>query len=411
MQNGPWQVVNVRKAKFDWDIVPFPAGPAGSTPRVSGSGFAIPGRRRRCRSRAGLDPAQDAHQHRRARTSTPRPVATTRPGSAPASAFQPPPANLGIVQQILAGKIAGGHPFDVTTNWNQVKQMLGQDLPRGFLGQVTVGRGDRRPDPAARRPDDASTRTTCASPPPAAGLKEGNVAVQTVPSTDRPPHRPAHPTDAGAGATVRPARRGCSCCRASSGSWSSPPGPVVAAGVISLLDWNLFSPPTFAGLNNFWRLGGDPTFWSALVNTAYFTLASVPLTIVVSLALALLLNRGPAAGRGVPLAPAAALRHHHGGRRVRLDLALHPARRAGQRRARAGRHRRAGLAHLRHLGDARADPDERVEGLRLRDGGVPRRAAGHPAAALRGRAGGRQQPVAELPATSPCRCSRRRSSS
>ena len=69
-------------------------------------------------------------------------------------------------------------------------------------------------------------------------------------------------------------------------------GPVVAAGVISLLDWNLFSPPTFAGLRNFTRLGGDPTFWSALVNTAYFTVASVPLTIVVSLALALLLGHG-----------------------------------------------------------------------------------------------------------------------
>ncbi|MEJ3654352.1 sugar ABC transporter permease [Actinomycetes bacterium KLBMP 9759] len=69
-------------------------------------------------------------------------------------------------------------------------------------------------------------------------------------------------------------------------------GPVVAAGVISLLDWNLFGPPTFAGLENFARLGGDPTFWAALVNTAYFTLVSVPLTIVVSLALALLLNQG-----------------------------------------------------------------------------------------------------------------------
>jgi multiple sugar transport system substrate-binding protein len=54
------------------------------------------------------------------------------------SAFQPPPDNLGIVQDILAGKIAGGHAFDVTTNWNQVKQLLGQDLPRTFLGQVTV---------------------------------------------------------------------------------------------------------------------------------------------------------------------------------------------------------------------------------------------------------------------------------
>ncbi|MFC5267293.1 carbohydrate ABC transporter permease [Kribbella qitaiheensis] len=69
-------------------------------------------------------------------------------------------------------------------------------------------------------------------------------------------------------------------------------GPVVAAGVISLLNWNLFSAPTFAGLKNFARLGPDPTFWSALGNTAYFTFVSVPLTIAVSLGLALLLNQG-----------------------------------------------------------------------------------------------------------------------
>jgi len=69
-------------------------------------------------------------------------------------------------------------------------------------------------------------------------------------------------------------------------------GPVLAAGVVSLLDWNLFSPPAFAGPRNFARLAGDATFWSALGNTAYFTFASVPLTIVVSLALALLLNQG-----------------------------------------------------------------------------------------------------------------------
>jgi len=69
-------------------------------------------------------------------------------------------------------------------------------------------------------------------------------------------------------------------------------GPVLAAGVISLLDWNLFSPPSFAGVRNFVRLADDSTFWSALGNTAYFTFASVPLTMLVSLALALLLNQG-----------------------------------------------------------------------------------------------------------------------
>ncbi|MBA2811448.1 sugar ABC transporter permease [Streptomyces sp. KM273126] len=69
-------------------------------------------------------------------------------------------------------------------------------------------------------------------------------------------------------------------------------GPVIAAGVISLLDWNLFSPPGFAGPDNFTRLGPDPTFWTAFGNTLYFTFVSVPLTLLVSLALALLLNQG-----------------------------------------------------------------------------------------------------------------------
>jgi multiple sugar transport system substrate-binding protein len=136
MQNGPWQVVNVRKAEFEWDIVPFPAGPAGSTPRVSGSGFAIPAAvegpdlelawnlLKTLTSTGALNIYAEAGRNNPARYSA-------------GSAFQPPPANVGIVQRILAGEIAGGHPFEVTTNWNQVKQMLNQDLPRSFLGQIT----------------------------------------------------------------------------------------------------------------------------------------------------------------------------------------------------------------------------------------------------------------------------------
>jgi multiple sugar transport system substrate-binding protein len=137
MQNGPWQVVNVRKAKFDWDVVPFPAGPAGSRPRVSGSSFAIPSGvssddlefawklLKTLTSMGALDIYAKAGRNNPARLSA-------------GTAFKPPPDNLGVVQEILAGKVAGGHPFDVTTNWNQVKQLLSQDLPRTFLGQVTV---------------------------------------------------------------------------------------------------------------------------------------------------------------------------------------------------------------------------------------------------------------------------------
>jgi multiple sugar transport system substrate-binding protein len=136
MQNGPWQVVNARKAKFEWDIVPFPAGPAGSTPRVSGSVFAIPAAvdgpdlelawrlLKTLTSTGALDIYAKAGRNNPARYSA-------------GSAFRPPPANVGIVQRILAGEIAGGHPFDVTTNWNQIKLLLNQDLPRSFLGQIT----------------------------------------------------------------------------------------------------------------------------------------------------------------------------------------------------------------------------------------------------------------------------------
>ncbi|MEV0579838.1 sugar ABC transporter substrate-binding protein [Streptomyces sp. NPDC050392] len=138
LQNGPWQVVNARKAKFDWDIIPFPAGAAGSTPRVSGTGFAIPSGVREgaeldlawkllktLTSTGALDIYAKAGRNNPARRSA-------------GSAFQPPPANLGIVRNILAGKLASGHAYDVTTNWNQVEQLLGQDLPRAFLGQVGI---------------------------------------------------------------------------------------------------------------------------------------------------------------------------------------------------------------------------------------------------------------------------------
>jgi len=137
MQNGPWQVVNARKAEFEWDIIPFPAGPAGSLPRVSGSSFAIPAGvadsdldlawrlLKTLTSRGALDIYAKAGRNNPARYSA-------------GTAFRPPPDNLGIVQRILAGEMAGGHPFDVTTNWNQIRQLLAQDLPRSFLGQVTV---------------------------------------------------------------------------------------------------------------------------------------------------------------------------------------------------------------------------------------------------------------------------------
>ncbi len=137
MQNGPWQVLNVRKAKFEWDVVPFPAGPAGSLPRVSGSAFTIP---------AGTSDVEAAWQLLTTLTSTPALDIYARAGRnnparrSASNAFEPPPANLGIVQQILAGELpgAGGHRYVTTTNWNEVRQITAQELPRSYLGQRDI---------------------------------------------------------------------------------------------------------------------------------------------------------------------------------------------------------------------------------------------------------------------------------
>jgi ABC-type sugar transport system permease subunit len=60
---------------------------------------------------------------------------------------------------------------------------------------------------------------------------------------------------------------------------------------ISFTDWSLLGSPTWVGLTNFKQLFGDSTFWTAWVNTLYYTGVSVPLSMIVGLAIALLLNR------------------------------------------------------------------------------------------------------------------------
>lgn len=76
--------------------------------------------------------------------------------------------------------------------------------------------------------------------------------------------------------------------------------PVVAALGLSLTDYDLYALADirhlrFVALGNYWDLLHQPKFWSALGHTFYFVLAGVPLSIMVSLGAALLLN-SPLAG-------------------------------------------------------------------------------------------------------------------
>jgi multiple sugar transport system permease protein len=71
-------------------------------------------------------------------------------------------------------------------------------------------------------------------------------------------------------------------------------GPIVASAYLSLTEYRILVPPRFVGLDNYARAvgGGDPIFWTSVFNTTYYALLFVPLSIVGSLAAALLLNVG-----------------------------------------------------------------------------------------------------------------------
>jgi multiple sugar transport system permease protein len=71
--------------------------------------------------------------------------------------------------------------------------------------------------------------------------------------------------------------------------------PVLAALALSLTDFDIYALADFRnlrfiGLRNYAELMSTPLFWQAFGNTLYFTVVGVPLSIVVSLGTALLLN-------------------------------------------------------------------------------------------------------------------------
>lgn len=82
--------------------------------------------------------------------------------------------------------------------------------------------------------------------------------------------------------------------------------PIIALFYVSLTNWNVFGVADWVGLSNFQRLVGDNSYRTALLNTLYYAALHIPLTIAVSLGLALLLNtklRGIAFFRTVAFFP------------------------------------------------------------------------------------------------------------
>ncbi len=67
--------------------------------------------------------------------------------------------------------------------------------------------------------------------------------------------------------------------------------PAIDAFWLSLNEWNLLSPPHYVGLRNYERLIHDPLFWKVFANTVVYLLAGLPISLTLSLAIALLLDR------------------------------------------------------------------------------------------------------------------------
>lgn len=74
--------------------------------------------------------------------------------------------------------------------------------------------------------------------------------------------------------------------------------PIIFAFVLAFLNWDGSNPITFAGLENFKSLFSDVFFKSALKNTIIYCIGTVPLTMIVSLLLAVILNQ-KVLGRGI----------------------------------------------------------------------------------------------------------------
>lgn len=67
-------------------------------------------------------------------------------------------------------------------------------------------------------------------------------------------------------------------------------GPILFSVVFSFTRYDVLSPARYVGLENYRELFSDPIFYKSLVNTA-FMIIRIPLTMVVSLSIAMLLNR------------------------------------------------------------------------------------------------------------------------
>lgn len=68
-------------------------------------------------------------------------------------------------------------------------------------------------------------------------------------------------------------------------------GPIIFSAVLSFYKADMLTPSKYIGFKNYGKLFTDPLFLKSILNTCYYTFVSVPLSIMVSLILALIANQ------------------------------------------------------------------------------------------------------------------------
>jgi multiple sugar transport system permease protein len=66
--------------------------------------------------------------------------------------------------------------------------------------------------------------------------------------------------------------------------------PLIASAIYSFTDFNLFQAPKFVGLHNYQAMFADSSFWKSIYNTLFMAVIGVPLTIIIGMAGAHVLN-------------------------------------------------------------------------------------------------------------------------
>lgn len=136
---GPWQTVNIKdNAKFKFGFLPVPAGHNGSVSYVAGSGFAVSSGTNHpdeaWKVVKGLTGKSNEHQLAKLGRAYPARIPQT-------VTFEKKHADVGnvdLIRDILENKVATVHAYRATPNWEQVNDMLTQNLIPILTGKLDV---------------------------------------------------------------------------------------------------------------------------------------------------------------------------------------------------------------------------------------------------------------------------------